>query len=121
LRFLVDICAGRRLADWLRGEGHDVVEVRERGADPGDAAILRWAVQESRILVTMDKDFGTLVYRDGAEPSGMIRLPHVPASERISLLRQLLERHPAETLASSVVTVRGSRVRISRPPRREAP
>ena len=28
LRFLVDRCAGRRLAEWLRTGGHDVIEAR---------------------------------------------------------------------------------------------
>jgi predicted nuclease of predicted toxin-antitoxin system len=55
VKFLVDRCAGRRLAEWLRGQGHDVLESRERGADPGDDVILEWAVAESRILITMRK------------------------------------------------------------------
>jgi predicted nuclease of predicted toxin-antitoxin system len=35
MKFLVDRCAGKRLADWLRGEGHDVLEARTLGPDPG--------------------------------------------------------------------------------------
>jgi predicted nuclease of predicted toxin-antitoxin system len=58
VKFLVDRCAGRRLAEWLRGQGHDVLESRERGDDPGDDAILQWAASENRIRVTMDKDLG---------------------------------------------------------------
>ena len=30
MRFLIDRCAGRRLADWLREQGHEVLESRER-------------------------------------------------------------------------------------------
>lgn len=55
VRFLIDRCAGRRLADWLRDHGHDVVESRDRGPDPGDRVLLEWSVSERRILVTMDK------------------------------------------------------------------
>ena len=58
MKFLIDRCAGRRLADWLREQGHDVVESRERGEDPGDQTLLEWATAEQRILVTIDKDFG---------------------------------------------------------------
>ena len=47
MRFLIDRCAGRLIADWLRDEGHDVVESRERGVDPGDDLLLEWAVQEA--------------------------------------------------------------------------
>ena len=34
MKFLVDRCAGRRLADWLRDQGHDVREATEVTADP---------------------------------------------------------------------------------------
>jgi hypothetical protein len=57
--FLIDRCAGHRLSEWLRAQGHDVVGSRERGPDPGDRALLEWAGAEHRILVIMDKDFGT--------------------------------------------------------------
>jgi len=58
MRFLIDRCAGRLLADWLRTQGHDVVESRELGPDPGDRALLDWAAKEIRILITIDTDFG---------------------------------------------------------------
>ena len=38
--FLIDRCAGRRLADWLRSSGQDVVETGEFGPDPGDRVLL---------------------------------------------------------------------------------
>jgi len=31
--------------------------------DPGDQALLRWAVSEQRILVTIDNDFGLLIFQ----------------------------------------------------------
>ena len=66
MKFLVDRCAGRRLADWLRAEGYDVVETRERGTDPGDPVILRWAADDGRVLITIDTDFGRIVFAEGA-------------------------------------------------------
>jgi len=62
MRFLIDRCAGTFIAEWLRTRGHDVVESRERGPDPGDRILLEWAAQESRILITIDTDFGQLVF-----------------------------------------------------------
>ena len=58
MKFLVDVCAGRRLAEWLTSLGHDVQQVREHAPDMEDEEILRWAVREDRIVVTVDKDFG---------------------------------------------------------------
>ena len=62
MKFLVDRCAGRRLATWLQSQGHDIVESRDRGLDPGDRVLLQWAAAEGRVLVTMDKDFGEFIF-----------------------------------------------------------
>jgi predicted nuclease of predicted toxin-antitoxin system len=115
VRFLVDRCAGRRLAEALRGDGHDVVHAPELGSDPGDEELLRRATAGSRILVTIDTDFGALVFGSGEPHCGIVRLPDVPATRRIALMRMLLERHPEALSDGAVVTVRGGRVRITRP------
>jgi predicted nuclease of predicted toxin-antitoxin system len=60
VKFLVDVCAGKRLAEWLRAGGHDVQEVRERDPDMEDSEILAWACAEDRVVITVDKDFGAL-------------------------------------------------------------
>ena len=75
--------------------------------------LLRIAAEEERILVTIDSDFGTLVYLLGAAHAGIIRLPDVPAAERISLMADLLDRY-ASILPQSIVTIRAGRIRISR-------
>ncbi len=74
MRFLIDRCAGQLLADWLRKQGHDVIESRELGPDPGDRALLDWAAKETRILVTIDTDFGQLIYRENLSHAGLVRL-----------------------------------------------
>jgi predicted nuclease of predicted toxin-antitoxin system len=112
LKFLVDRCAGRRLAIWLETEGHDVRTAWEQNPDPGDMALLRMAADERRILVTIDSDFGTLVYLLGAAHAGIIRLPDVPAAARIALMADLLLRHGPD-LPGSIVTISGGRIRIS--------
>ena len=113
MRFLVDRCAGRRLADWLRAAGHDVVETRERGRDPGDPTVLQWAAADSRILVTIDTDFGKLIFQQGAAHCGVVRLPDVPAARRIAIMADLLARHTADFEPGAIVTVRGGRIRVS--------
>ena len=116
MRFLIDRCAGRRLADWLRNQGHDVVESRERGPDPGDRLLLSWSSSERRILVTMDKDFGQFIFVENAEHSGLVRLPDVSAARRIELMERLLRDHAPALSNGAIVTVRGERIRISRFP-----
>jgi predicted nuclease of predicted toxin-antitoxin system len=112
VRFLVDRCAGIRLARWLRDQGHDVVESRDHGDDPGDLKLLRWAVEEHRILVTLDTDFGQLVYTQATPHCGLIRLPDVPAERRIAILGDLLTRHTRDLEKQAIITVRAGRVRV---------
>lgn len=116
MKFLVDRCAGHRLAVWLRDQGHDVLESPALGPDPGDHALLARAAAEARILVTIDTDFGTLVYVQGLPHAGVVRLPDVPAAQRIALMGQILARHQDALTAQAIITVRGGRIRISRPP-----
>ena len=116
MKFLIDRCAGRRLLDWLRARGHDEVESRERGPDPGDRILLEWAAAELRILVTMDKDFGEIVFVENAAHCGLVRLPDVPAARRIELVERLLRDHPRQLADGAILTVRGERIRISRVP-----
>lgn len=116
MRFLIDRCAGRLLADWLRTQGHDVVESRELGPDPGDRALLDWAAKEKRILVTIDTDFGELIYLENISHAGLVRLPDVSARERQLILHDLLTRYETELQNTAIITVRGGRIRISKGP-----
>jgi predicted nuclease of predicted toxin-antitoxin system len=116
MRFLIDRCAGRLLADWLRKQGHDVVESRELGPDPGDRAVLDWAAKETRILVTIDTDFGELIYLENLSHAGLVRLPDVPARERQLIMQDLLTRYETELQDAAIITVRGDRIRISKGP-----
>jgi len=52
----------RRVAEWLRDNGHDVLEVRTLGRDPWDKALLEFALSQDRVLITPDTDFGELIY-----------------------------------------------------------
>ena len=117
MRFLIDRCAGRRLGERLRSLGHDVLESRELGDDPGDRALLARAEVEDRILVTLDTDFAELIYVRDAPHAGLVRLPDVPVEQRVDLMVKVLERHREALETRAVITVRGDRIRISRPPR----
>ena len=114
MKFLVDRCAGRRLADWLRQGGHDVVYL-DSDRDPGDRHLLQMAYEQQRILITLDHDFGELVFHHELSHWGMVRLPDVPVSRRIELMTVLMQFH-ADALASrGIIAVRGTRIRIVLP------
>lgn len=67
----------------LRRAGYDVASVLETSPGVSDTEVLARALEECRILVTLDKqDFGALIYGRGLPaPPGvlMFRLPDIPA------------------------------------------
>jgi predicted nuclease of predicted toxin-antitoxin system len=81
-------------------------------SDPGDPRILKAAADESRILVTIDKDFGELVIVQGMLHPGLIRLVGFRAGEQGQAILRLLSAYAAELLAASILTAEPWRVRI---------
>ncbi len=105
MKFIIDQCAGRRIAQWLNQEGHDVTEVRTMIPDPGDHAILELAGQESRVLITRDKGFGKLAHKGLIPHSGIIQIPNVPVERRIEMLQNILLNHRNDLRDHAVLAV----------------
>ena len=53
----------RQTVSALRAAGHDVLWVAEANPQSPDPDVLDWATQESRLLITYDKDFGEISQR----------------------------------------------------------
>jgi predicted nuclease of predicted toxin-antitoxin system len=66
--------------------------------------------------VTLDRDFGQLLFAERLPSCGLVRLPDVPAAARIALLRDALARWSDSLASGAVVTIRGGRIRVSFPP-----
>jgi predicted nuclease of predicted toxin-antitoxin system len=71
MRFAIDACVPAQLAIALRTLGADVISAAGRPAMPDDE-VLDGAVARDRVLVTSDKDFGALVFRDGKSAVGVV-------------------------------------------------
>jgi predicted nuclease of predicted toxin-antitoxin system len=113
VRFLFDEGLPFRLVAFLTIEGHDVsVCGRDHRYALDDRDILAIAFAERRILLTNDKDFGDLVFRDHQPHAGVIlfRLGFVPIEARLTYLRRVLIDHADQLDQFIVVSPRGSRV-----------
>lgn len=115
MRFIVDESSGTALASWLRSEEHDAVSIREVLPRLPDEQILELAVRENRIVVTNDKDFGGLVFRDRQPHRGVIllRLPDNRLRTKIAAMERLLA-DPPEDLTSCFVVVTERGIRVTR-------
>ena len=114
MRFLADVNAGRAVVGWLDGQGHDVTEVADSDPRMTDDAILRHASSQQRIVVTTDRDFEEMVWREGRSHRGILRLEKLPRAQRLALLADVM-RHYAEDLASGAIVIATSRkIRVRR-------
>ena len=64
-------CAGPAIRA-LREAGHDVVAIAEVAKGATDEQVLERAVNEKRVRITEDRDFGELVYARGRSSGGVI-------------------------------------------------
>jgi len=114
MKFLVDVCAGHQLAEWLRSQGHDVLEVRDRDCKMDDEDILAWATQQERVLVTMDKDFSELTVLRAKLHAGIVRLENLPYKDRIQRLSSILKVHAEDLIHNAIIIQKGRKVRVLR-------
>jgi predicted nuclease of predicted toxin-antitoxin system len=99
LRFLVDVNVGLAVADSLRHRGHDVVFVGELDWSMPDPGLLSLAGREKRIIVTMDTDFGELVYNSGLPHAGvlLLRMPGASRDEKVRIVQDIIDRYGEQT------------------------
>ena len=71
------------------------------------------AAADDRVVVTIDLDFGELVFLHGVPHAGLIRLPDVPVAERIALIETVLERCGESLSKRAIVTASNRRIRVS--------
>jgi predicted nuclease of predicted toxin-antitoxin system len=67
VNLVADEGVDRAVVDRLRQDGHDVVYVAELFPSVGDEEVLRRANAGSAVLLTADKDFGELVFRNSSQ------------------------------------------------------
>jgi predicted nuclease of predicted toxin-antitoxin system len=112
VKLLLDTCVSNLAADALRQAGHDVIWAGDWSPDPGDEEILRRATSDSRVLVTIDKDFGELVIVQGMLHVGLVRLVGFRARDQGPALVKLLSTYDAELAAGAILTAEPWRVRV---------
>lgn len=90
LRLLADENVPLAVVTALRADGVDVEWIVE--ADPGanDGSILQMAVSTQRVLLTIDKDFGDLVFNQGQPLAAGVILLRGRPQRLIGVLRELL-------------------------------
>jgi predicted nuclease of predicted toxin-antitoxin system len=110
------------MVNWLRAIGHDVALASEFGMGQPDSHWLTLAEAEQRLILTSDKDFGELVFRDRLTTFGIIllRLDDMVVSDWVTRLQEAWSVVKANPSGCFIVTTSGRvRVRSLGKPQRE--
>jgi predicted nuclease of predicted toxin-antitoxin system len=113
VKLLVDECCDPRLVAALREAGHDVRYVLEIDPGASDEQLVALSIEQERVLVTEDKDFGELAIRHGKSLPGLILIRIAPENRRRKPARVLaLLAKQGERLSGNYAVLDEIRVRV---------
>lgn len=116
MKLLADEGVESQIVDALRSGGHDVEYVADLAPGIKDEEVLRRANEDERLLMTVDKDFGELVFRLRRAALGviLIRLAGLAPDEKAEIVSRSLEQHSAQIQgAFTVISLGLVRIRPS--------
>ncbi len=120
MRFLLDESLSPRLGDLLRAAGHDALHARDIGLmSASDPVVLAAALQDRRVLLTLDTDFGALLALSSArQPSVVLFRGEVTrrSEGQARLLLANLDQIAGELAEGAAVVIGDDRVRVRRLP-----
>lgn len=113
MKFLLNVCASSlRLRNSLTAQGHDVFSAMETNPRATDEELLALAMEESRVLVTEDKDFGELVFVRRLPHPCIVRFVGMTVAEKVTAMQELIDRHSEAMRMRVLIVVTPRRVRI---------
>ncbi len=117
MNLVADEGVDRPVVERLRQDGHDVVYVAELFPSIPDDEVLQQANARSAVLVTADKDFGELVFRQGLVHSGVVllRLAGLTNATKAETVAEVCRNRTADLIGAFSVVSPGQ-VRIRRRP-----
>lgn len=116
MRLVCDEAVDRPIVDALRADGHEVHYIAEIGPGVSDDEVLAKANGLAALLVTLDKDFGELVFRQNRVTAGvlLLRLAGRTPEEKLRATVTVVREHGAE-MSGSFTVVTPTKLRIRKP------
>ena len=95
LKIIIDVGVGRIIEEWLSLQGFDVTIIRKLNPEMTDLDIIKLADDKDAIIITMDKDFGELVFKTHSSHRGilLLRLEDAIAEEKLSVIQNIFPDH----------------------------
>lgn len=106
MKFLADINIAQSVIDFLRQNGHDVLDAKSKYLTAKDIELIEKAKEHNRIILTRDKDFlGLVQFPKYAVPLIFIRLINQNPQHIITNLSNLLSFQNKIILEQSLTIV----------------
>lgn len=114
MRFLLDENLGKKIAYFLQELGHPTLRIREIAPGTDDYDVLNLAIANKAILITSDKDFGKLIFKEKQPHLGVIllRLEHETSDYKIKALKKVFSKSRELSKKFIVVTEKDGRFKI---------
>lgn len=114
MNLLADEGIDRQIVDSLREAGHDVLYAAEMEPGVSDEAVLELANENGATLLTSDKDFGELVFRQRHVSSGvvLIRLSGLSTESKARIVVSAIAEHGDELSPDTFTVVTPGAIRI---------
>jgi predicted nuclease of predicted toxin-antitoxin system len=114
MKFLADECVDYQIIDLLRKNSYELLYIPEMDPGISDKEVFDISNKESAVLITADKDFGELVFRQGKTNSGVIllRLSGLPLNVKAEVVLSAIDRYHDEMINNfTVITPETIRIR----------
>lgn len=111
-RFLIDESVEFGIVLYLRAQGFDASSILEENPSVTDPVVLGFAYKQKRILITNDKGFSSLVFKEKQKSCGVIllRLPYATTRDKIQRLDELIKAKTTK-LTELFTTITEKRIR----------
>jgi len=115
VKILADEGVDRAIVERLRQDGHQVWYVAEMGPGISDDTVLSLANREAAVLLTPDKDFGELIFRQRRLAPGviLIRLAGLSPGRKAEIVASALAAH-ADEMGQAFTVITPGVIRIRR-------
>ena len=117
MKFVADESIDRQIVEHLRQDGHFISYVAEMEPGISDDFVLNLANQQHALLLTSDKDFGEMVFRQGRFTHGivLVRIAGLSQKRKADIVASAMKRHSSEFRQTFAVITPNS-IRIRRNP-----
>jgi len=116
MKFIADEGVDAPIVQLLRSDGYSVYYILEQDAGLDDIDVLKLAEKENSILITLDKDFGTLAYRQKQVHSGIIlvRLAGIKPATKAIIVKSVIKSY-SHSIENAFTVIQPGIVRIRKP------